>query len=64
MKLIKRIPIFLMILGIIAYLIGLIKHPGIPYQDPTKEMLLEYNNNARQAEEILNYGLLIIVPLL
>lgn len=61
MKNFRRINLIFVMIGIILIVIGFIKHPGIPYQDPTLEMLLIYNKEAKFADEIQKYGFYILL---
>lgn len=57
----RRINYLFSLIGIIIIIIGLIKHQGIPYQDPTPEMLNIYNKEAKLADELQLYGFYILL---
>ena len=58
----KKIVIISFIIGIIVLIIGLyysLIKAGIPYQDPTDEMIQKYNRNARIGGILILIGLSI-----
>ncbi|BBH24423.1 hypothetical protein Back11_57680 [Paenibacillus baekrokdamisoli] len=61
MKHFRRISLVFLLIGISILIVGFVKHPGIPYQDPTQEMLNIYNQEAKRSEEIQSYGLSIFL---
>lgn len=50
-----------MIFGILLLLAGFVTHPGIPYQDPTPEILLDYNIRVEQADSLQLCGFTILI---
>ncbi|WP_083937925.1 hypothetical protein [Paenibacillus daejeonensis] len=57
----KRLLWISLIVGVLIIIFSFVKHPGIPFQDPTVEMLLEYNKEANLADDLQYYGLLIAI---
>lgn len=56
MKNYLRIVLLAFVIGLLILVVGICLHPGLPYLDPTPEMLEQYNEEAAAADPIILIG--------